>query len=651
MARLLELSLFAPCLVLFAGLCLAFPELTNGVGRFLPFFAAFLLLPGYLLAGLLVRGSLSLFERLAFGYPVALGLMYVLSFLGGRLGLPWLPWIILPISALLVLCLRRWYTCDAGGYLSVGDFALCFIVTLISLGLCLSKLFTPQIPLSGLPVTIYNDDVGVAAYVWAAAKAMDGGEVLSSLTAGFPLSYHLLYHYCCAAAFRIVGAVPIEQVLYHWPPMHWTLTASGFVLGCRRLGGMSPGETAMAALLVFFSAGPGFYGDPGIQVFNYFHTYFFGLLPFFLFLTGLYGYLGGRRERLDWAYLSVLFLVASGTKGVLLLMLPLSLFPVLLFRGVRRMIRRDDILLVLGCLLVVAVLHFAMFQDSERVAMRIPRVGDLLLGVVERIGQMALVAGAYLALYAFAADNDVAIARKMFRDQQYLLFAATFAVVSAVLLKWFNFIGGDNYFYWYARNIILLCIGPVFWHLLRWRKGAFAAAALALILLGVGLFLRARFVPLPGVPSEAINGVPQVAAGHNIDREEWDGLAWASHNLDQRRTIISNKNMYMGSYRGGFVKMEYYHYLGLSGMQGYAWYAPWLSARQKGENERRLAAQDAFFAAVTAEQWGQALGVLEVDYLFQCLRTDPRDLSDTPGLRKIFGNRSLIIYEVTGRRM
>lgn len=79
MRRLRELFLLVPLAGGYAFIGLRNPELAAQIPLFLPFFAAFVAVPALGLGGLLVRLPLSMAERLALGSPVALALLFGLT--------------------------------------------------------------------------------------------------------------------------------------------------------------------------------------------------------------------------------------------------------------------------------------------------------------------------------------------------------------------------------------------------------------------------------------------------------------------------------------------------------------------------------------------------------------------------------------------
>lgn len=651
MRRLRELFLLVPLAGCYALVGRNNPELASRLPLFLAFFAAFVAVPALGLGGLLVRLPLSLAERLALGAPAALALLFGLTWAGAALHQPALVWG-QPVLGLVFCGLALQFNrpggraedsagpAEACPALAWGDLLLLLAVLTAGLALCLPKLTAVSLPDPAALLDYYTDDTGQAAYTFAVLRALEHGlPVMQPYVAGPTLSYHLLYNYCQAACAWVTGLHPLDQTLLLWPPALWLLLAGAVVAGCRRLAGFSALETALAAVLLLFSAGYGFYSAHGVQLFGYHHSYFAGLSAVILLACALYGYLSGRTQRLFALHAGLLFLVAAGTKAMLMVLLPVCLLPVFVLRMLRRQTRWSEFVLVGLSLGTVALLRVMLFTDTERVALRAPALGKLFMGFLGNLGEMAVALGLYVILALLAAEANPVLRHKLGRARQYHLFCLAYVLVSALLLKMLNFQGGDFYFYWHARVLVLLAFAPVAAHLLRWRTPRFAPAVAIVLLLAVGLMVKTMFF----VPADA--GQAQAATGKVMDQGERQGLRWAAEHLDRRAVFFTNKNTYMASYLGGFIPLDVYDYLGFSGLQGWAWAPAWLPEASLRLARERLALQRAFLQAPRAEEKAQILAGMDVDYYFHCLRLAAPDFAVPACLREVHRTASLVIYE------
>ena len=654
MRHLRELLLLLPLGACYAFIGLRNPELALQIPLFLAFFAAFVAVPALGLGGLLVRLPLSLPERLALGAPAALAMLFGLAWTCAALGLPQLVWLQPAIG--LAACLAGLTALRSRSTASPqtpvqpcpptpwGDLLLMLVVLSAALALFLPKLSAVSVPSPGLSLDYYMDDVASSACVFAALRAMEHGlPVLQPYLAGTRLVYHLLYHFDYAACTLTTGIHPLDQVLFLWPPVLWLLMATAVVTGCRRLAGFGLLESAIAAMLLLFTGGYGFYATPAVQLFGYQHTFFMGLPALTLFACALYGHLSGRGPRLYATHAALCFLVAAATKATLLLLLPLSLLPVLVLRILRRQARLPEFLLAGQVLAVVVLLRLVLYVNTARVALRVPSPGKLLLGSLGNLGEMAVVLGVYVFLALAAVEANTVLRHKCARARQYHLFCLGFVVISAVLLKLFNFVGGDFYFYWHARVLVLLAVAPVLAHLIAWRTPRFALAAALLLALGTAAMLQSLLWPT--LFHAERNWEPAIPAAKSIDQGEREALRWAAANLDRRKVFFTNKATYAGSYLGGTIRIDNYDTLGLSGLQGYAWATGGLAEAERALAAERIARQEAFLTAPTPEARARALADIDADYYFHCIRLAPKDFVVPPCLREVHRTDSLVIYQ------
>lgn len=645
--RMRELLLLLPTAACYFFIGHGNPELASQTPLFLVFFVGFVGIPALGFGRLLVRLPLSLSERLALGAPPALGTLFCLGYAAAGLRLPWLVWA-QPALGLLACLHTFWRKGEARPYpsLSWQDLLLMLGILTIGLALCLPKFAHVSLPDPGLLMDYYNDDVGLAAYSFAALRALEHGlPVMDPLVAGVPLVYHLLYHFCIAVCTMLTGLHPLDQVLFFWPPVLWLLLATAVVAGCRRLAAFTSAETAVAALLLLFSAGYGFYATPSVQLFAYLHSFFVGLPALLLFACALYGHLSNRGTKLFVLHAAFCFLVCATTKATLLLLLPLSLLPVFLLRLTRRQAGVRELLLGVLAAMIAVGLRLSLYADTGRVAMHMPNFGKLLMGALNNLNEMFVVLGAYVLLALFAAEANPVLRHKIGRARQYHLFCLCFVLVSAVLLKLFNFAGGDFYFYWQARMLVFLAMAPILTHLLAWGTPRFAPAAALLLVLGAAAMVQAHLFPRLFVGK--VNWSPLSPQAKLLDQGEREGLRWAATHLDRRAVFFTNKDYFLGSYRGVWIPIDLYDTLGLSGLQGYAWAPAWHPAptlRIAVSRRQKLAD---FFQATTAEDKAQALAKIGANYYFHSLRSERKDFIAPPCLREVHRTGSLILYENT----
>lgn len=625
-----------------------YPYMATQLAQFALFFVGFLALPALAIGLLLPLGERSWTESLFLGYPPAQVLYFLLIFCGSRLGQPWAP-LALPVLAVLVvgLSLRKSEGRLDAPSLPGSTLLLILGVLVPALALCFFKFTSLSFPTPGNPMDYYHDDVGTAAYVWAAVNSIEtGGPYMLPLVSGFQYPYHVIFHYSYAFPFFALGIAPMEQILFLWPPLHWTMLAGAAVVGCRRLAGLSALETGLALLLILFSDGLDFYAMPSLQTLSYFHTFWFGLPALLLLLATIYGYLSGRRSQISSVHAACCYFVAAGTKANLLPLLPIALFPVFLYRLCKRVSVKKDCLLALGFIVAALLLYFTHYQSlgTGQAQFKAFKPWSLFMGTMSNLLTMAMVVGPFALLGLFAADRDQVLRHKLRQDRQYHLFLLAFCVAGAVFLKTVNYVGGDFYFYWQARLMALVCFAAVAAHALKWRTRLVAPLVALILLAGLWQFGFNRY----GLTKPTENWRPADANAKNLDADEVEGLRWASTHLNRTRSIFTNKDKFLGNYLGVNIQVDLFDYLGFSGMQGYAWVGEFLSQQTKAVAQARHARIEEFLKAGTPAEREAALQHIGADYYFHCERLRPGDFHGVEGLREIFRNPSLTIYELTG---
>lgn len=637
------LLLVGPPLAAYALLGGIFPELAQQSLSFVLFFSVFLLLPSCALGNALVRGDYSLSEKTMLGYPVAQTALFLLIYATALTRLLWLPLALPAVSlGLAALLLRR----KRSAVLPLPTLLLTLAIMSLGIALCFVKFLHVPLPTLGQPADIYHDEACFGAYTWSCVRQLLTGEPFTiPFLSGYPFAYHLMPMYQQAWAYILLGLRPMEQVMYLWAPAHWGMLAGAVVVAARRFGGLGAVGTALAALLLLFFAGPSFNASHGLQIYEYYHTYFHGLPGFLIFSFLLYGYLNGRVEKLDVTFATALFFAAAGNKAHLLMFLPLSLFPVLAYRVATRRVRREELLLCLGFCLVFAVLMLTTYKSTgaSMVVFRDIRFTKLFMGALGRFYDMLSVFGAMPLLAYFAAAASPVLWHKLARDKQYYIFLATFVLSSCVFLKLVNYVGGDFYFFWHARILVVVGFAAALEHIVCWRKTFYSILVIGYVLVSVGFLLHDKFL----ATSEMWR--PRNYAEKLLDVHEVEGLNWASEHLDRRKVMFTNKYQFAGKYLGVYQQVDIQDYLGFSGMQGYASPIDGISHIQK-EVARRLVLLRAFWDATTPTDREKALESIEADYYFHCETLSPSaDYDGIRNLKVVYKNPTLTIFEIVKR--
>lgn len=637
LAVLYELLFLAPAVAAYAFLAMLYPVLTQDILRYGLFCVGFVVLPSYALSRLLLRSSVGFMERVCLGFPVSQGLLFLLAWGGSRMGLSWWGALALPslgLYALWDLLGRR------GGNKRTEPFVILLGTLTATVGLALCCLYFLRIPLpaEGVPAGFYYDDSLMGMGIFSALKAMLSGQpYMDGRYGDIPATYHLLLFTNNAVAHLVTGIHPYLLHLYIYPIMFWSTLAGGIAAGCRRLAGFGKPETLLAVCLLFFSSGLDFTAIPWLQMFMYFHTYFASLPAAALFGLLLFGVLSGRLERLPILYATMLFLTASAAKSVIMLLVPLGLVPVLLYRAATRKLCLDDLRFAAGLLASALLLRAIVYRSTSQLLIK---KFNLLNSVMDLV-----VTGAELLPFALLllllARQDRLAGYKVGLHKQYLILVGGMFALSVALTRSIEFVGGGQYFFWFTRLYLLIgvagCLGWAF----QKRMRVVLTAALGVAAAAV-LFFGLRMVEINKPPLTA----PSLET--TMDKGEWNGLMWAYANLDRSKRFICNRADFIEVRSGNPTHARYYDFLAVSGMYGYAWPFEWLPTDTARIISERLAKTQAFWEAETPLQQEQALREIPADYLFVSKRAKQLDYTVLSGILQVYTNPSLDIYDLRG---
>jgi hypothetical protein len=404
------------------------------------------------------------------------------------------------------------------------------------------------------------------------------------------------------------------------------------VAGGRRFAGLDRKQTVLAACLLLFSSGASFEASPWVQMFSYFHTYFYSLPGSILLGMLLFGLLSERLPRLPGVYAALLFCAVSAAKGVVLVLVPVSLLPVLVYRLVRRKLNMDDLKFSVGVVLSALVLRLIEYTSSGQVQLKKLNV----LNTSIELYLNALEFAPFVILAAIIAAQNRLLMHKIMRNKQYIIFLATMFIVCIASTRVIDFVGGRQYFFWYLRMFLFILIASCFGYAFELKKKALSAAVLAVLLGTMSLFVYSQNRLIRPIDTDT---------SFSMSQKETDGLFWAYNNIDHGARMISNGAYGLRLQHGIWAPFGPLDYLALSGLYGYAWLSDWLPTDVGPVVSARIAEVDDFWKASSTEERQRRLAALPVDYLFVRKRDDRSlDYTGLAGVRRIYSNEDLDIY-------
>lgn len=631
-----ELLFLVPAALAYAFLAQLYPSLAQDILRYALFSIGFIVLPSYALGRLLLRFSAGFMERVCLGFPVSQGLIFLLGWGGSRIGLSW--W-----GALAMPALGLYAIWDLMGRRDAARRTEPFVVLLGTLGatigltLCSIYFFRIPLPTEGVPAGFYYDDGLMGMGIFSAMKAMvSGTPFVDGRYGDISATYHLLHFANTAVAHLVTTVHPYLLHLYIYPVLSWTMLAGGVAAGCRRLAHFGKPESVLAFCLLFFTSGFEFSAIPWFQTVMYFHTYFVSIPAAVLLGLVFFGIFSARMERLPCVYTTLLFFAASAAKSVVLLLVPLALVPVLIYRVWNRKVNLDDLRFAAGLLVSGLVLRAIEYKSTGQLLFK---KFNLLNSVMEFVASGLELAPFALLIFLLARQDRLA-GYKVGQHKQFFIIVIAMFLLSVGLTRSIEFVGGGQYFFWYTRMFLFIgvsgCLGWAF----QKRMRTVLAATLCVTAAAVMLFTL-RTSEIYRAPS-----IPTIES--TMDKGEWDGLMWANAHLGLNKRFICNRMEFVEMRQYGPSRARYYDFLAVSGLYGYAWPYEWLPADTGREVSKRLAKVQAFWDAETPQSVLQALQGIPAEYLFVSKRFKHQDYSGIPGITRIYTNPSLDIYDLQG---
>lgn len=634
-----ELLFLVPGLAAAGLLAHAHPELQPGLWRLGLFLLGFLLLPAYALGRLLLRTGAGFMERACLGYPAAQALLFLAAWGGSRLGLSW--WAALALPALGLYAVwdlmprrgRSGAENRSDAFAAVAGPAASTVALAI---FCLGVLKLSPLPAPGAPAGFYCDDGLMTMGSFSALKAMLSGQnFMDGRFGDLPATYHILLFVQNAMAHLFSGVHMLYLQVFFMPALNLAMLGGSIAVGARRLAGFGRWQTALVLVLLLFTAGVDFIANGWLQIFFYHHTFTASFLAALMLGFTLFGVLHEKGGRLPVTYTVLTFLAASAAKSVVLLQVPLALLPVLAYRLYKRKIGRDDLLFSAGILATGLLLRAIEYRSTGQLIFKKFNLFNTAMDIIVPGAELL----PYAALLLVLANQDRLSAFKVGLHRQYLIFCAALFALAVALTRSIEFVGGGQYFYWYARYFLLIGVaGGLHWAFARRLRPVLAATALV-ALVGVGGFVLAA-------GSFYREAKPYTAPDVTMDRGEWDGLMWANKNLPGTARFACNRFEFIETRKGHDIHRPYYDYLAVSGMYGYAWIFEWLDEATAREVKGRLEKLRAVWSAKDAQAQGEALRALPVEYLFVSKRQVPYDFTGVEGIHRVYSNPTFDIYDI-----
>ena len=308
----------------------------------------------------------------------------------------------------------------------------------------------------------------------------------------------------------------------------------------------------------------------------------------------------------------------------------------LAYRLCTRQLGLQDLKFTAGVLLSGLVLRAIEYTSFGQLAFK---KFNLLNSTLELFAN-ALEIAPFVLVIGLVATHNRLTRHELLKSRQYILFVASLFLACIALTRAIDFIGGQQYFFWYFRIFLMILVASCFGYALKLRKKAIRAAVVVVVLATVSVFLFYQHQTIDAEKDREYI---------SLNQNEARGLMWAYASLDHGARMLTNSSTYVLSHNGVLESYGPMDYLAVSGLYGYAWTYPWLPAHDAKVVDARLAKANAFWKATTPEERQRLLAELPVDYLFVRKREDKGlDYTGLAGVRRIYTNEDLDIYALRG---
>jgi hypothetical protein len=473
-----EYIVFAPLLIVYCLLVITYNFLYVDILKFILFQLLFILLPGFLFSELFISIRLNNISKMILGIPISFAVLFILSIGGKSIGFIYLPILLILVSIISIYKIikqKKKVITKTSIYININIIAFYSLCVSLFFILFTLSVHPPSLLRYGL---YYQDSLWTVGNTWSVLRFLGGGSLVDSRFIGLPFSYHMLQNFYQANLYLFTGIDPFNIHFYLEPLFDWFIIISIFVIGGIKIAKLKIGHVIIFGVLLFFMASK--YLTSGYLEHLYYNplSMFFGFSSFILFIYIVYSSFV-QKKNIDVIYFLSILLIIFSTKAHLLIIIPVSL---LIIMVILKKYDRETLFIGIGVIIIIFILKITIYNGSSGTL----KVQDLSI-IISKINQYVdiettkLISIKYLLyiIYAiirtikdfmqFLIDPIIAIGiilvflnNKIYKYLKkingIIIYSFIFIMISFLLKAVFVFSGGNLYFFWYSRIMLLFII-------------------------------------------------------------------------------------------------------------------------------------------------------------------------------------------------
>ena len=637
------------------------------------FFYTFIVVPSAIvLSKYLLRDlNITLFEQAILGYPVAVIVYSITFYVGDILGARWL---VYTIILLLVIFFFIYHKNKDKKYkrTSKEDVSLLILYFLAVGILFISFSLTTALPKNGHPGLYYQDSLWTIGNTWAIIR--HGFPVIDARFDGIPFSYHMIQNIFVSFTYMITGIDPFILHMRITPIYDLFYLVCICNVGAKIFLDWDVKRAALLTFTLFFTAGSLAFSVTGYLGHIYVNpiSMFFGLHAFILILFLLINH--SRTNQVYPFYACFVIMLAFSSKASLVFTIPPSLLIYLLYRLYKGYkIGYQELFLAIGVGVIIITLKYTLYNSSSESLIvqdysvftktQIEKLTHLLgiqitellipwsvyvLFIQKIIQSLLMIHFTIYSLCFFLVWIFISEFRQVNDTvKPFFVFAITFSIVSAFLLSFFNFAGGEVYFIWYP---VIACVIPfcyVISYLIYDRQSIIGHwAGIGLLTLSFLLFCYYYTSGIITSPwwkgSVTSNSVWDKRA--TITNDEWIAMKWIKTNIPIDAVFISDRRGFKHENTGMFVG-RFFGYSALSGRQFYNEGNNFLAQNNIGISTARWINVDALIHSISAEKAHILWNSIPADYLILSKRFTTPSYGLLAVSTVVFNNQDITILK------
>jgi hypothetical protein len=659
-----EQFVFIPVFIGYFVLGILYPFLAMDIAKFVLFQISFILLPGYIFSDLFLKMHLSLVQKMFFGYPVSIVLIFLLSWIGKTFSIDYLEYVPIIISIIAVYKIFRDYESE---HIQTENKKVSTLLIIIFYSICISITFITYIIPCAPPTTqyvglYYQDSLWTVGNTWSYIR---GFPIIDARFSEIPFSYHILQNIYHATIYKITGIDPFYLLFYICPIFDWLILIFCLIQGALKIAELSERMTIIFACVLLFASFPYTLGWHG-HLYYVLISFFFGFPSFLMFIFILHAYFN-QKKSLFVMYVAILYIIMAATKAILIIIVPVSLFIIFVIKYFKKSYAVKE--LVLGILIILGTLalYYTIYNDASTgtfeyyivdkeskfyyYATKYFQLDSLYLLILH---YLYVLFRRYLFYLPFCFVSIVVIFNKNFRNDifsQYYFncFFVSFMFVCSIMVSFFSIKGADGYFFWYTQVIQLLYFSSAVDYV--WHDKKFSIIKLlSIFTIAFGIIYFINNVnnwTKSGWGSFSKNAETRIwDLRATIDVYEWQALQWAKKNLGIHKVFITDRRRFR--HEGDNEEVgRFFAYSAISGMQAYAEGDDPLFIKQSlGTARRKWQTIDKFLLSSNIEEQDYTLNQIPADYFIQSLRFNNKSYSQLANLQLIYSNESIRIYKI-----